>query len=218
MGLPETITALGTSIINLVGTRAKTDLSNITSAGETVIQNLAAGVPVGTVIAYMGTSAPDGFLLMDGGEYSKTTYAALYAVVGNSMGTATDSSKFVIADMTDGRYLMGSTVAGSRNSKPVMPYFSSNPKALQRNNTARNSISYNYPHGTKKNQFFLTSYYSDGQIQTDIWYYDNQCFLDEDNSTRSSVQLNISSSNYVDMVYKKVLHPLYTSCNFCIKF
>lgn len=116
MGLPETITALGTSIINLVGTRAKTDLSNITSAGETVIQNLAAGVPVGTVIAYMGTSAPDGFLLMDGGEYSKTTYAALYAVVGNSMGTATDSNKFVIADMTDGRYLMGSTVAGSRKN------------------------------------------------------------------------------------------------------
>ena len=53
---------------------------------------------------------------MDGGEYSKTTYAALYAVVGDSMGTATDPSKFVIADMTDGRYLMGSTVAGSRKN------------------------------------------------------------------------------------------------------
>lgn len=116
MALADTITALGTSIINLVGTRSKTDLSNITTAGENVIKSLASGVPVGTVIAYMGTSAPDGFLLMDGGEYSKTTYAALYAVVGDSMGTATDSSKFVIADMTDGRYLMGSTVAGSRKN------------------------------------------------------------------------------------------------------
>ena len=116
MALADTITSLGTSIINLVGTRAKTDLSNITSAGETVITNLAAVVPVGTVIAYMGTSAPAGFLLMDGGEYSKTTYADLYAVVGDSMGTATDNTKFVIADMTDGRYLMGSTVAGSRKN------------------------------------------------------------------------------------------------------
>ena len=118
MALADTITALGTSIINLVGTRAKTDLSNITTAGQNVIKSLSSssGIPVGTVIAYMGTSAPDGFLLMDGGEYSKETYAALYAVVGDSMGTATDPTKFVIADMTDGRYLMGSTVAGSRKN------------------------------------------------------------------------------------------------------
>lgn len=119
MALADTITALGTSIINLVGTRAKTDLSNITTAGQDAIKSLASGVPVGTVIAYMGTSAPDGFLLMDGGEYSKETYAALYAVVGDSMGTATDPTKFVIADMTDGRYLMGSTVAGSSTGQSL---------------------------------------------------------------------------------------------------
>ena len=122
MALADTITALGTSIINLVGTRAKTDLSNITTAGQDVIKSLSStsSIPVGTVIAYMGTSAPDGFLLMDGGEYSKKTYAALYAVVGDSMGTATDPTKFVIADMTDGRYLMGSTVAGSRRSNDMI--------------------------------------------------------------------------------------------------
>ena len=120
MALADTITALGTSIINLVGTRAKTDLSNITTAGQDVIKSLASSVPVGTVIAYMGTSAPDGFLLMDGGEYSKETYAAIYTVVGDSMGTATDTDKFVIADMTDGRYLMGSTVAGSRRNNDMI--------------------------------------------------------------------------------------------------
>ena len=122
MALADTITALGTSIINLVGTRAKTDLSNITTAGQDVIKSLSStsSIPVGTVIAYMGTSAPDGFLLMDGGEYSKETYAALYAVVGDSMGTATDPTKFVIADMTDGRYLMGSTVAGSRRKNDMI--------------------------------------------------------------------------------------------------
>ena len=68
MALADTITALGTSIINLVGTRAKTDLSNITTAGQDVIKSLASSVPVGPVIAHMGTSAPDGFLLMAGGE------------------------------------------------------------------------------------------------------------------------------------------------------
>lgn len=62
MALADTITALGTSIINLVGTRSKTDLSNITTAGQDVIKSLSSssGIPVDTVIAYMGTSAPGG--------------------------------------------------------------------------------------------------------------------------------------------------------------
>lgn len=120
MALAETITNLGNSIINLVGTRSKTDLSNITTEGENKIRGFASSAPVGTVIAYMGTGEPDGYLLMDGREVSKTTYAALYAVVGDSMGTATNAENFVIADMTDGRYLMGSTVAGSRKNLKVV--------------------------------------------------------------------------------------------------
>ena len=126
MALADTITNLGNSIIALVGTRAKKDLSNIDEAGVEKIKSYAGGGgsnPVGTVIAYMGKTVPDGYLLMDGREVSKTTYAALYAVVGDSMGTATDPNKFVIADMTDGRYLMGSTVAGASQSQ-TLPSFS----------------------------------------------------------------------------------------------
>ena len=70
-------------------------------------------IPVGTVIAYMGTNIPSGFLLMDGRYLSKTTYAALYAVIGDSQTTTAKDGYFQIADMTDGRYLMGSTVAGT---------------------------------------------------------------------------------------------------------
>ena len=70
-------------------------------------------IPVGTVIAYMGTDIPSGFLLMDGRYLSKTTYAALYAVIGDSQTTTAKDGYFQIADMTDGRYLMGSTVAGT---------------------------------------------------------------------------------------------------------
>ena len=87
MALADTITALGTSIINLVGTRSKTDLSNITTAGQNVIKSLASGVPAGTAIAYMST--------------------------------ATNPYKFVIADMTNGRYLMGSTVADIRRNNDM---------------------------------------------------------------------------------------------------
>ena len=40
--------------------------------------------------------------------------------LGDSIGTAPDPDKFVIADMTDGRYLMGSAVADSRRNNNTM--------------------------------------------------------------------------------------------------
>lgn len=120
MALADSITALGTAIINLVGTRLNRDANNFSTAGTQNLNNMidsrigaVTGAPVGTVIAYMGTDEPEGFLLMDGRELSRTTYAALFAVIGTSQGAGNGSTTFNIADMTDGRYLMGSTVAGS---------------------------------------------------------------------------------------------------------
>lgn len=43
-------------------------------------------VPIGSAIPYGGVSAPAGYVLGDGGFYSKTTYAALYAVYGTRYG------------------------------------------------------------------------------------------------------------------------------------
>ena len=117
MALSDTITTLGNNIVTLIKTRANKDLSNLSATGNAKLGASSASLPVGTVIAYMGTDVPDGFLLMDGREVSKTTYADLYNVIGDTQGTATDSTKFCIADMTDGRYLMGSTVAGGSVSK-----------------------------------------------------------------------------------------------------
>lgn len=120
MALADSITALGTAIINLVGTRLNRDANNFSTAGTQNLNNMidsrigaVTGAPVGTVIAYMGTDEPEGFLLMDGRELSRTTYAALFAVIGTSQGAGDGSTTFNIADMTDGRYLMGSTVAGT---------------------------------------------------------------------------------------------------------
>ena len=126
MALADSITALGTAILNLVGTRLNRDANNFSTAGTQNLNNMidsrigaVTGAPVGTVIAYMGTDEPEGFLLMDGRELSRTTYAALFAVIGTSQGAGNGSTTFNIADMTDGRYLMGSTVAGTSVSQEV---------------------------------------------------------------------------------------------------
>ena len=80
---------------------------------DTIITEVElAKAPTGTVIAYMGTDEPEGYLLMDGRELSRTTYSRLFSVIGTTQGEGDGSTTFNIADMTDGRYLMGSTVAG----------------------------------------------------------------------------------------------------------
>ena len=44
--------------------------------------------PAGTVHQYAGASAPAGFLLCNGGSYSTTTYARLFAIIGYTYGGA----------------------------------------------------------------------------------------------------------------------------------
>ena len=115
----ETINTVTDKIVALVGTRANKDLSNLTQLGEAKLVSGTSGLPVGSVIAYMGTDVPTGYLLMDGRTLSRTTYAALFAVIGTTQGAGDGSTTFGIADMTDGRYLMGSTVAGGSVSEQL---------------------------------------------------------------------------------------------------
>ena len=45
------------------------------------LQNNLPSMPIGAIIPFAGTSVPNGYLLCDGAEISKTTYQALYAVI-----------------------------------------------------------------------------------------------------------------------------------------
>lgn len=53
-------------------------------------------IPVGSMIDFAGTVAPAGYLVCDGTEVDQTTYAALFAVIGNTWGVAVDPTKFVL--------------------------------------------------------------------------------------------------------------------------
>ena len=60
--------------------------------------------PTGAMLQYAGSSAPSGYLLCDGGSYSTTTYAALYAVIGYTYGGS--GGTFNLPDLR-GRVPMG---------------------------------------------------------------------------------------------------------------
>lgn len=54
--------------------------------------------PPGSVMAYMGTTAPTGWLLCDGSAVSRTNYPALFAVLGTSCGGGDGATTFNLPD------------------------------------------------------------------------------------------------------------------------
>lgn len=67
---------------------------------------------VGTVIAYAGNTIPSGYLQCNGAAISRTTYAALYAVIGTTYGVGNGSTTFNLPNLTD-RFIEGSNTAGT---------------------------------------------------------------------------------------------------------
>ena len=82
--------------------QTKTDqlLDALKNFGKTV-------VPIGSVIFYLGTTIPDGYLLCNGASLSRTEYPELFEVLGTKCG-AVDSAHFTLPD-THHRFLEGTT-------------------------------------------------------------------------------------------------------------
>src|SRR3990167_5568405 len=66
----------------------------------------AVGLFPGMMFPYGGSAAPDGYLLCNGAAVSRTTYAALFGVVGTSWGVWDGSTTFNIPDLR-GRVIAG---------------------------------------------------------------------------------------------------------------
>ena len=69
-------------------------------------------LPIGSYIQFAGSQAPAGFLVCNGGEISRTTYSALFAVIGTTYGSGDGSTTFNLPNLTD-RFLQGSATSGT---------------------------------------------------------------------------------------------------------
>lgn len=72
-------------------------------------------VPVGTILAFGGNTAPDGFLFCDGSPVSRSTYHNLFSAIGNVWGSGDGSSTFNLPDLR-GRAPIG---AGTGNGLTI---------------------------------------------------------------------------------------------------
>lgn len=72
-------------------------------------------ITVGTIVPYAGTSAPTGFLLCYGQAISRSTYAALFAVIGTTYGAGDGSTTFNVPDLR-GRVVAGQDDMGGSSA------------------------------------------------------------------------------------------------------
>jgi len=59
------------------------------------------GIPTATIVPWSNSSVPTGFLECNGSAVSRSTYAALFAVVGTTYGVGDGSSTFNVPDLQD---------------------------------------------------------------------------------------------------------------------
>ena len=92
--------------------------------------SVKAGVPVGTVLDFAGSTAPALWLLCSGQAVSRTTYSALFAAIGTIYGVGDGSTTFNLPD------LRGVVIAGldNMNGTPAgrltSTYYGANPDVL----------------------------------------------------------------------------------------
>jgi len=71
------------------------------------------GIPTATIVPWSSSSVPTGFLECNGAAVSRSTYAALFAIIGTTYGAGDGSSTFLVPD------LQNRTILSKSNNKAL---------------------------------------------------------------------------------------------------
>lgn len=89
---------------------------------EAISAQTPPALPTGSFIFYGGIDVPDGYLLCNGANVSRTTYANLFAKIGTKYGEGDGVSTFTLPNL-DGRVLQGTNDTGEVGTylEPQLP-------------------------------------------------------------------------------------------------
>ena len=73
----------------------------ITNDDTDLLVNNKNLLPTGSIICYAGVQTISGWLLCNGSEVSKSAYANLFSIIGNTYGAPSNSSNFVLPNLCE---------------------------------------------------------------------------------------------------------------------
>lgn len=85
--------ALNATNLNQMQDNIEQDLSDFIQEG-----GISSGLPIGSGCDYFGTTAPDNYMFADGSEISRTDYAELFKIIGETYGAGDGSTTFNLPD------------------------------------------------------------------------------------------------------------------------
>lgn len=95
------------------GNNGKTLLG--TSSGTLTWNGKPIGASTGEIKWFAFSTAPDGYLVCNGANVSRETYADLFAVIGTTFGSGNGSTTFALPNLID-KFAQGSTTVGTVKS------------------------------------------------------------------------------------------------------
>lgn len=127
----ETTTGFHRAGSGIIGvTLVGTELGTFTSAGWSGGVSGKGAAPIASILDFAGSSAPSFWLLCFGQAISRTTYSALFGVIGTTYGPGDGSTTFNVPDLrgrvTAGVDNMGGVAAG----RLTVTYFGGNASIL----------------------------------------------------------------------------------------
>ena len=91
---------------------AKTVLMTPFLVAKAIAALIPPAMPTGMIFPWPGDTPPEGAIVADGRELSRTTYAGLFSIFGTTYGAGDGSTTFNVPDL-DGRFIELTTDAGS---------------------------------------------------------------------------------------------------------
>lgn len=106
-----------------VGSRIRLTVTATNAGGSATATTAAtdivsAATPVGTVLAFGGTTLPSGWLWADGSAVSRSTYSQLFETIGVAYGAGNGSTTFAVPNLT-GRAPLGKAASGTGSTLGV---------------------------------------------------------------------------------------------------
>lgn len=84
---------------NATGTQPISTVAGLQAAIDALNASIAISTPTGSVTMWTTATAPSGYLLCNGNTVSRTTYAALFAVIGTIYGAGNGTTTFNLPDL-----------------------------------------------------------------------------------------------------------------------